>query len=187
MDVQNIGFNAMAENTAIKTKDLQGSDFKQIFDKVTGGETAQEIRRKYDVTLCVESAGNIGQLPDNYDFRCKNCVVISPETLYRMEENPSLKTKILSAIEEFCSPEEQAKVNALQPPVKSAGMIVYPDGNTFYWLEGYPNDFGDVKDKKVIVEHQSLCEAYRQYVSKESLTEQNLLLAMQVLISGQKP
>lgn len=148
MDVQNIGFNAIAENTAIKTKALQGSDFKQILDKATGGETAQEIRRNYDVTLCVESAGNIGQLPDTCDFRCKNCVVISPETLCRMEKNPSLKKKILSAIEEFCSPEEQAKVNVLQPPVKSAGMIVYPDGNTFYWLEGYPNDFGDIKDKK---------------------------------------
>lgn len=40
----------------------------------------------------------------------------------------------LHAMEEFCSPEEQAKVNALYPPVKSAGMIVYPDGEILYRL-----------------------------------------------------
>lgn len=33
--------------------------------------------------------------------------------------------------------------------MKSAGMIVYPDGRTLYWIEGYPNEIGSEKSKKI--------------------------------------
>jgi hypothetical protein len=73
-----------------------------------------------------------------------------------MEKNPALKHKILNCIEEFCSPQEQAKVKALQPPVKSSGMILYPDGSALYWLESYPNDLGKEHNKKMIVTESTI-------------------------------
>ena len=60
-----------------------------------------------------------------------------------------MKEKVLNDIEEFCSPENQATIRTLQPPVKSAGRIVYPDGRTLYWIEGYPNEIGSEKSKKI--------------------------------------
>ena len=94
-----------------------------------------------------------------------------------------MKKKIMSAIEEFCSPEEQAKINALVPPVKSAGLIIYPDGRTLYWLEGYPNDLGDAKDKKTIISEADMRKTYNQYIEvKETGLEQcNIETSMQVL------
>ena len=100
-----------------------------------------------------------------------------------MEENPVLAKKVMSAIEEFCSPEAQAEINALSPPVKSAGMIVYPDGNTLYWLEGYPNDLDDMKEKKAIVSEADIADAQTIY---SSMVDGNIMgnsieTAMQIL------
>lgn len=37
-------------------------------------------------------------------------------------------------------------------------MIIYPDGSTLYWLEGYPNILEDEKDKTPIVKGQAINE-----------------------------
>lgn len=87
------------------------------------------------------------QLLDEYDMRGTNHVIIS-RNIIKMESDPALKKSVLSKIEEFCSSESQKEIQALSPPVKSAGMIIYPDGSTLYWLEGYPNEIGNEKDKK---------------------------------------
>lgn len=165
MEIQGINLIADMSNTEYKTSAVQGEEFQKLFNKITGGSLAQEIKNTYDVTLNVGSIGTVNDLLNTYDIRCTNYVLISPETLSKMEGNPALKNKIMSAIEEFCSPEGQAEIKALAPPVKSAGMIVYPDGDTLYWLEGYPNDFGDMKEKKVIVSEADITNAQRRYSS----------------------
>ena len=170
-------------NTQDKACGVQSNEFKELFDKITGGDLAQEIRDTYDVTLNVGSIGNVTDFLNTHDIRCKNYVAISADTLSKMEENPVLKKKVMSAIEEFCSPKAQAEINALAPPVKSAGMIVYPDGDTLYWLEGYPNDFGDMKEKKVIVSEADIANAQRVYSSAidGNVVENNMETAMQIL------
>ena len=162
---------------------MQSNEFKELFDKITGGDLAQEIRDTYDVTLNVGSIGNVTDFPNTHDIRCKNYVAISGETLSKMEDNLALKHKVTSAIEEFCSPKAQAEINALAPPVKSAGMIVYPDGDTLYWLEGYPNDFGDMKEKKVIISEADIADAQRIYGSAidGNVMENSIETAMQIL------
>lgn len=83
-------------------------------------------------------------------------VCISQGTLSKMENDSILRKKVFSAIKEFCIPEERAKVDALQPPVKSEGLVVYPDGDVLYWLEGYSNgDDNDKKEQKFVTESRS--------------------------------
>ena len=140
-----------------------------------------------NMVLDIGSAGNYQQMIDSYDIRCKNYVRISPKVLSKMEKDPALKKKVLSEIAEFSSPQQRAKVNALQPPVKSAGMMVYPDGSTLYWLEGYPNDYGNAKDKKIIVGEQSLDKLCWQYHELSlCLAEEDMQTAMQILATGYK-
>ena len=165
VNVDRISLDNNMSNVAHKTQDINNSDFEELFNKITGGEIAQEIRDSYNVTLNVGFIGNVNDVLNTYDFRCKNYVGISQETLSKMEQDPALKKKVMSAIEEFCSPEAQAEINALAPPVKSAGMLVYPDGDVLYWLEGYQNDFGDMKEKKIIVSETDMTDAHRIYSS----------------------
>ena len=183
MEIQSINSNININNTQAKAGSVQSNEFKELFDKITGGDMAQEIRDTYDVTLNVGSIGNVTDFLNTHDIRCKNFVAISADTLSKMEENPVLKKKVMSAIEEFCSPKAQAEINALAPPVKSAGMIVYPDGDTLYWLEGYPNDFGDMKEKKVIASEVYMANAQRIYSSSidGNVMENDIETAMQIL------
>ena len=183
MEIQSINSNININNTQDKACGVQSNEFKELFDKITGGDLAQEIRDTYDVTLNVGSIGNVTDFLNTHDIRCKNYVAISADTLSKMEENPVLKKKVMSAIEEFCSPKAQAEINALAPPVRSAGMKVYPDGDTLYWLEGYPNDFGDMIEKKVIASEVDMANAQRIYSSSidGNVMENDIETAMQIL------
>ena len=183
MEIQSINSNININNTQAKAGSVQSNEFKELFDKIIGGDLAQEIRDTYDVTLNVGSIGNVTDFLNTHDMRCKNYVAISVDTLSKMEENPALKKKVMSAIEEFCSSEAQAEINALAPPVKSAGMIVYPDGDTLYWLEGYSNDFGDMKEKKIIVSEADIADVQRIYSSSidGNVMENDVGTAMQIL------
>ena len=182
MEIQGINLNIVINNTQTKASNVQNNEFKELIDKLTGGDLAQKIRNTYDVTLNVGSIGNVTDFLNTHDIRCKNYVAISGDTLSKMEENPVLKKKVMSAIEEFCSPETQAEINALAPPVKSAGMIISPDGDTLYWLEGYLNDFGDTK-KKVIVSEANMVAVHSLYgsVTDGGVMENNMETAMQIL------
>ena len=183
MEIQGINLITNMSNTEYKTSAVQGDEFQKLFNKIAGGSLAQEIKDAYDVTLNVGSIGTVNDLLNTYDIRCTNYVLISPETLSKMEENPALKKKVMSAIDEFCSPEGQAEIKALAPPVKSAGMIVYPDGDTLYWLEGYPNDFGSTKEKKVIVSEDGIADTQSIYsfVIGIDVKENSMEIAMQIL------
>lgn len=164
-----------------KWSDTSSDDENTDYQKILS-ERKNEIYT-YDVTLNVGSIGNVTDFLNTHDIRCKNFVAISADTLSKMEENPALKKKVMSAIREFCSPKTQAEINALAPPVKSAGMIVYPDGDTLYWLEGYPNDFGDMKEKKVIASEVDMANAQRIYSSSidGNVMENDIETAMQIL------
>ena len=186
MEIQSINSIININNTQAKTGSVQNNEFKELFDKITGGDLAQEMRDTYDVTLNVGSIGNVTDFLNTHDIRCKNFVAISTDTLSKMEENPALKKKVMSAIEEFCSPEAQAEINALAPPVKSAGMIVYPDGDTLYWLEGYSNEIGNEKDKKIVNE-KSISESFQKYSDTDyQVTENNLESIMQIMAAEYK-
>ena len=183
MEIQSINSSININHTQAQTGSVQSNEFKELLDKITGGDMAQNIIDTYDVTLNVGSIGNVSDFLNTHDIRCKNYVAISADTLSKMEENPALKKKVMSAIEEFCSPETQAEINALAPPVKSAGMIVYPDVDTLYWLEWYPNDFGDMKEKKVIISEADIADAQRIYSSSidGNVMENDVETAMQIL------
>ena len=188
MDIQNVSLNTNINNSQSKVSSVQNDDFRQLLHKITGRSLIQKIRDTYDVTLNVDSIGTVNDLLNTYDIRCTNYVLISPETLSKMEDNPALKKKIMSAIEEFCSPEGQAEISALAPPVKSAGMIVYPDGDTLYWLEGYPNDFGDTKERKVVSSENDIADAQSIYGSAMSIDVMgnSMERAMQILGTAYK-
>lgn len=176
MEIRNSVSYVNTYGSEYKTQQTQNSEFRQLVDKLTGGKMAQEIRENYDVTLDIGGVGDVGTLLNRYDIRCKNYVCISQQTLHRMETDSALKNKVLHAIEEFCSPEEQAKVNALYPPVKSAGMIVYPDGEVLYWLEGYPNEYETTDNKKKVVYDRNILKLQMEYLSlgKDAMDESTI-------------
>lgn len=93
---------------------------------------------------------------------------------------------MLSKIKEFSSPESQKEIQALSPPVKSAGMIIYPDGGALYWLEGYPNEAGHEENKK-IVDERSINKLFQRYSDQGyQVSENNLEPAMQMMATGYK-
>lgn len=187
MDIQSLGilnnFTIQGNVTTVKNTE---SDFKELFEKITGGELARKIRDNYNVTLNVGNVVDCDQFLETNDLRGTNHVIISPAVLLKMENNPVMKEKVLNDIEEFCSPENQAEIKALQPPVKSAGMIVYPDGRTLYWIEGYPNEIGSDKNKK-LVNVSSINELLQTYSNTDNqITEKNLSIFMQIMATGYK-
>lgn len=187
MDIQSLGilnnFTIQGNVTTVKNTE---SDFKELFEKITGGELASKIRDNYNVTLNVGNVVDCDQFLETNDLRGTNHVIISPAVLLKMENNPVMKEKVLNDIEEFCSPENQAEIKALQPPVKSAGMIVYPDGRTLYWIEGYPNEIGSDKNKK-LVNVSSINELLQTYSNADNqITEKNLSIFMQIMATGYK-
>ena len=146
MDVQAPGilYNNSIQGNTTTVKNTE-SDFKELFEKITGGELAREIRGNYNVTL------NVGNVADCDQF---------------LETNDLRGTK--------------------QPPVKSAGMIVYPDGKTLYWIEGYPNEIGSEKDKKMTNE-KSINELLQTYSNADNqITEKDLSTFMQIMATGYK-
>lgn len=193
MDVNAVDVFKEKNNVVIETKNISMAknilmdEYQELFKKISGGELAEKIRETYQVTLEIGSLGSYQQILDSCDIRCTNYVRISPETLAGMEKNPALKKKVLNEIAEFCSSKEQAEIKGLQPPVKSAGMLVYPDGSTLYWLEGYPNEPEDGEEKKRIVTGQcvnELCQSYRDL--DEESEENNLKIAMQIMAAGRR-
>lgn len=179
MEIRKIDFYVNKSSKEYKIQQSSGGEFRELVDKLTGGKMAQEIRENYDVSLNIGSVGDVGAIFDRYDIRCKNYVCISQQTLNRMETDAALKHKVLHAIKEFCSPEEQAKVNALYPPVKSAGMIVYPDGEVLYWLEGYPNEGERVRENKKIVYDSNVSFLLKEYGSRvKGSIEESLIFSM---------
>lgn len=182
MAIQALGIlNSIAMQKNVNRVRTAENDFKELFEKITGGELAEEIGNNYNVTLNVGNIVSCQQLLDEYDMRGTNYVIIFPETLLKMESDPALKKSVLSKIEEFCSSESQKEIQALSPPVKSAGMIIYPDGSTLYWLEGYPNEIGNEKDKKIVNE-KSISESFQKYSDTDyQVTENNLESIMQIM------
>ena len=69
----------MAKNTA--------SSFKDIFEKITGEKIAEEICNSYDITLHIDSTVDCQKLLDENDLSGTNHVIISPETLSKMEND----------------------------------------------------------------------------------------------------
>ena len=182
MAIQALGIlNSIAMQKNVNRVRTAENDFKELFEKITSGELAEEIGNNYNVTLNVGNIVSCQQLLDEYDMRGTNYVIIFPETLSKMESDPALKKSVLSKIEEFCSSESQKEIQALSPPVKSAGMIIYPDGSTLYWLEGYPNEIGNEKDKKIVNE-KSISESFQKYSDTDyQVTENNLESIMQIM------
>ena len=187
MDIQSLGIlNNFAIQRNVTTVKNTESDFKELFEKITGGELAREIRDNYNITLNVGNVVDCDQFLETNDLWGTNHVIVSPAALSKMENNPIMKEKVLNDIEEFCSPENQAEIKALQPPVKSSGMIVYPDGRTLYWIEGYPNEIGSEKSKKIINE-KSINELLQTYSNTDNqITERDLSTFMQIMATGYK-
>lgn len=61
------------------------------------------------------------------------------------------------------SSREQDKIKNLCPPVKSGGMLIYPDGSAVYWLEAYSSESDHKNNKKPIEGGQALYEVFQRY------------------------
>jgi hypothetical protein len=81
INLDRVSLDANIGNTTHKTQDMENSDFEKLLNKITGGEIAQEIRDNYNVTLNVGAIGNVNDLLNTYDFKCKNYVGISQEII----------------------------------------------------------------------------------------------------------
>lgn len=86
MNVDAVKFYRELNNSAKEIKSEKTEHFQNLFDAVSGGKMAEEIRGNYNVTLDVGSVGNCYDLINNYDIRCTNYVRISPQTLWDMEK-----------------------------------------------------------------------------------------------------
>ena len=186
LDITCIGLDSGVNEKMYYAKVTQNKDFELILDQVTGGKIGKEIQENYNITLDVNGIYNVEEFLNTNNIKCTNYVCISQETLSKMEQIPSLKKKVFDAIAEFSSPEGQAEIKALQPPVKSAGMIVYPDGKILYWLEGYPNDFKGKSEKNFVVKENELNDTIVRYDSMQDGLDSDEVSMMSILATGYK-
>ena len=126
----------------ISEKESLSNSFYKVMEK----ENWAWLEREYGVKLHIGNTFSVDTLVGK-DIGINN-VYISSETLEKMEVNPKLKQKILNEIREFGSQKEMEKIRALQPPVKSAGILIYPDGSSISWLEGYSYDENEKVERK---------------------------------------
>ena len=135
------------------------------FLELTAKRTAENgINENFDIELVTDKIVDTESMIKGLNTNSKSVVLIWGDTLTRMDKDPSLKAKIIAKIEEFTSIEEQSKVDALQPPVKSAGMIIYPNGDALYWLEAYSDENNMNDDKKEISTNNSVNQLLTQYI-----------------------
>ena len=96
MDIQALGILSsitMQENVNVVRN--TGNNFREVFEKITGGELAREIGNSYNVTLNVGNIVSCQQLLDEYDMRGTNHVIISPETLSKTDTGRSITKAIV--------------------------------------------------------------------------------------------
>lgn len=99
-----------------------------------------EIEQKYNAKLCVNSFSSYMDFMNSTDANSLNNVLISKSTLEKMKNNPAFKEKICNIINENCSQSALNELRSLTPPVKSSGVIIYPDGTYLCWVESINNE-----------------------------------------------
>lgn len=84
------------------------------------------------------------------DMNSLNNVIISDETLEKMQKDKKFKDKIFKIINDNCSQEAQKELRCLTPPAKSAGVVIYSDGTYVCWVESAynKNDTDENKGEK---------------------------------------
>lgn len=123
---------------------------KGNFDKILNNEIKKNISI-IDLVKNIESSHNakitvssdcFSELP----ITGLNNVIIGGNTLEKMNNNSAFREKIISIIDDWCSDSAQQERQSLAPPVKSGGIIIYPDGSCLCWLESI---FSDRENEKI--------------------------------------
>lgn len=114
--------------------------FEDILSKTVEGNTtvaqfARWIETKHNANIIDTS-----ELYASDHISGLNNVIIGGDTLEKMKNNKTFCKKILKVIDDVCSPSAIRDVKSLTPPVKSAGVIIYPDGSYLCWLESVDSD-----------------------------------------------
>lgn len=138
---------------SIQKSATSSSQFINIFNKEISEQSTysiqNELENKYNANLHV---GSCNYAMNFTDMNSLNNVIISDETLEKMQKDKKFKDKILKIINDNCSPEAQKELRCLTPPVKSAGVVIYSDGTYVCWVESAysKNDTDENKGEKGI-------------------------------------
>lgn len=135
--------NLYSENI-FNSKAVDRKSQKGNFDKILNNEIekntsiidlVKNIEFGHNATITV-SSDYFSDLP----ITGLNNVIIGGNTLEKMNNNSAFREKIMSIIDDWCSDSAQRERQSLAPPVKSGGIIIYPDGSYLCWLESIYSD-----------------------------------------------
>ncbi|MBC2397414.1 DUF6033 family protein [Clostridium tetanomorphum] len=142
--------NKMSANS-IKKSAKDSTQFINIINKEISEQSTysiqNELKNKYNANLHVCSFDSYNYTMNSTDSNSLNNVVISNETLKKMVRDEKFKAKICKIINDNCSPEAQKELRSLAPPVKSSGVVIYPDGTYVCWVESAYSKNDTNKDK----------------------------------------
>ncbi|MBU5484402.1 hypothetical protein KQI86_08685 [Clostridium sp. MSJ-11] len=142
--------NKRSENSIQKFAN-HSTQFSNILNKEISEQSTysiqNELRSKYNANLHVCSFDSYNYMMNSTDSNSLNNVVISNETLEKMGKDAKFKDKICKIINDNCSPEAQKELRSLSPPVKSSGVVIYPDGTYICWVESAYSKNDTDKDK----------------------------------------
>lgn len=136
MYINNVSTICEMENTHKASQNIRNeTKFKEILDTEVEKKTPTIMME--DILKTKYNAKIISTYSDfsTNSIEGLNNVIIGKDTLRHMENDTAFKNKILKIIDECCSPEALEEIRSLSPPVKSAGVIIYPDGKYLCWLE----------------------------------------------------
>ncbi|MCY6958484.1 DUF6033 family protein [Clostridium brassicae] len=135
------------------------TQFSNILNKEISEQSTYSIQNelisKYNANLHVCSFDSYNHMMNSIDSNSLNNVIISNETLEKMGKDAKFKDKICKIINDNCSTEAQKELRSLAPPVKSSGVVIYPDGTYICWVESVYSK-NDIDKDKVEKETENL-------------------------------
>ena len=147
-----ISKSTLVNNTKKLLYDLNTNQFEKLLSKDMNTQSIdalfKEIEQKYNAKLSVDSFSSYIDFMNSTDVNSLNNVLISKSTLEKMGKNPAFKEKICKIINENCSQSSINELRSLTPPVKSSGVIIYPDGTYLCWVESINNEKNVATSKK---------------------------------------
>lgn len=150
MQIDNI--NLYRENI-LNSKAVDCKSQKVNFDKILNHEIEKNTSI-IDLVKNIESGHNAKITVSSDPFSDLpiaglNNVIIGGNTLEKMNNNSAFREKIMSIIDDWCSDSAQQERRSLAPPVKSGGIIIYPDGSYLCWLESIYSDRENEENEKI--------------------------------------
>jgi hypothetical protein len=162
----NIKADYSSANSEIRAADFSNIIKNEIAKNSSVNEAKKSLETEHNAQITLSSDFSSNNLISGL-----NNVIIGENTLEKMKSNKEYCEKIMKIIDDNCSSSAQNELKSLSPPVKSSGVIIYPDGSYLCWVESI--DSKRESDKQSSEENNTLHDVISERII-ESLKDNGI-------------